>query len=87
MGADELLALFFESDEAGEVDGGLESGFYTVPNCSSWYNAKEEKGWPRVYVHLVGKEDFKSLISSSTSSSYWAFWTSITVCPDQTRQA
>jgi len=41
----------------------------------------------RGYVHLVGKEDFKSLISSSTSSSYWAFWTSIKVCPDRTRRA
>ena len=73
MGADELLALFFESDEAGEVDGGLESGFYTVPNCSSWYNAKEEKGWPRVYAHLVGKEDFESLISSRRRVFFFFF--------------
>ena len=26
-GADKLLARFFESDEAGKVDGGSESGF------------------------------------------------------------
>ena len=77
------LPAFFESGEAGEVEG-LSRCFRRFQTVAVGLNgSKEEKGWARGYVHLVGKEDFKSLISSSTSSSYFAF----KVHPDRTRRA
>ena len=86
MGGDELLAYFFESGEAGEVEG-LSRGFRRLQTAAVGSQWKEAEGVGDGYVHLVGKEDFESLISCSTPSSYWTFCTSTNVCPDRTRRA
>ena len=55
--------------------GGSSRGFkrsQTAVVGTQWKGGGERVG-ERVYVHLVGKEDFKSLTSSNTSSLYWAF--------------
>ena len=80
------LPAFFESGEAGEVEG-LSRGFRRFQTAAVGSQWKEAEGVGDGYVHLVRKEDFKSLISSSTSSSYWAVWTSIKVYPHWTRGA
>ena len=72
-----MLACLFESGEAGKVEG-FSRGFRRFQTAVVDSQCKE-KEWARGYVHLVGKEDFKSLISSSMSSSYLAFWTLIEV--------